>query len=71
MISCTESGLQLWAYVVQLHDTIVTNFYPALFDSDVSEVDTSLLFLPARMGDLAFMTQLNCVMLTLVFPLLE
>ena len=54
----------------QLHDAIVTNFIPALFDSDVSELETSLFFLPARMGDLAFVTQLNFVMLILVLPLL-
>ena len=28
----------------QLHDAIVTNFFPALFDSDVSELETSLFF---------------------------
>ena len=32
-----------------LHDAIVTNFFPALFDSDVSELETSVL---ARMGSL-------------------
>ena len=36
----------------QLHDAIVINFFPALFDSDVSELKTSLFFLPARMGGL-------------------
>ena len=36
----------------QLHDAIVTKFFPALFDSDVSELETSLFFLPARMGGL-------------------
>ena len=28
------------------------NLFPALFDSDVSELETSLFFLPARMGGL-------------------
>ena len=36
----------------QLHDAIVTNFFPALFDSDVSELEISLFSLPARMGEL-------------------
>ena len=36
----------------QLHYTIGTSFFPALFDSDVSELETSLFFLPARMGGL-------------------
>ena len=36
----------------RLHDAIVTNFFPALFDSDVSELETSMFFLPARMGGL-------------------
>ena len=31
----------------QLHDAIVTNFFPALLDSDVSEIETSMFFLPA------------------------
>ena len=55
----------------QLHDAIVTNFIPALFDSNVSELETFLFFLPARMGGFAFVTQLNCVMLSFVLPLLE
>ena len=29
----------------QLHDAIVTNFFPALFDSDVSDMETSMFFL--------------------------
>ena len=36
----------------RLHDAIVTNFFPALFDSDVSELETSMFFLSARMGGL-------------------
>ena len=36
----------------RLHDAIVTNFFPALFDSDVSELETSMFFLPARMEGL-------------------
>ena len=32
--------------------------FPALFDSDVSEMETSMFFPPARMGDLAFVIQL-------------
>ena len=36
----------------QLHDAIVSNFFPALFDSDVSWMETSMFFLPARMGEL-------------------
>ena len=36
----------------RLHDAIVTNFFPAIFDSDVSELETSMFFLPARMGGL-------------------
>ena len=56
----------------QLHDAILTNSFTALFDSDVSELETFLFCLPARIGDLAFVTQLNCVMLTLVvLPLLN
>ena len=41
-------GSMLW----QLHDVIITNSFLALFDSDVSELETSLFFLPARMGGL-------------------
>ena len=36
----------------QLHDAIVTNFLPALIVSDVSELESSLFFLPSRMGRL-------------------
>ena len=52
----------------QLHNAIVTNFFPALFDSGVFELETSLFFLPVRMGGLGIHDQLICVILTLVFP---
>ena len=54
----------------QLHDAIVTNFFPALFDSNVSDMETSMFFLPARMGGLAFVIQLLCVMLILTLPMM-
>ena len=55
----------------QLHDAIVTNFFPALFDSGVLSWRLPCFFYQPGWGDLAFVTQLNCVMLTSVLPLLE
>ena len=44
-----------------------------IFHFDVSEMETSMFFLPARMGDLAFVIQLLCVisMLILTLPVME
>ena len=44
--------------------------FSSVIHFDVSELETSLFFLPARMGDLAFVTQLNRVMLILILLLL-
>ena len=35
----------------QLHDAIVTVFFPTLFDGDISDLEV-ILFLPAKMGGL-------------------
>ena len=36
----------------RLHDAIVTDFFPAVFDGEISDLEASLFFLPARMGGL-------------------